>query len=717
MGIIDRYLVKRGFVKADDIKQKSAGFMELEVQSEPTGRPDQDKIADYGTFINAYRRLPWLYAGVTALAIASTKPVLRAYREVKKADDVDQVEVTGEDLNALLELPNPNMSYNELIQITTINLALLGNQYWNLVGTQEKTPISAKNPPAEIWWVKPQQIQPKPNADGTIKAYTFTSPIGKEKDIDPSEIIHFKMANPGSYHLGLGIMEPLMGTTTVEFNAMTFQRHFMENDGTPPYIFEHPGDPSPEQRKAFFRDWDERHKGPKKVNKPGMTWGGMKANVIGATMKDAQYPELRKMNREEMLAALGVPPSVVGLLEYANYSNMEVQQKKFWEDTVIPILGIIADKLTLRLAPLFDERIWFEFDYSDIKVLQEDRERQSRIASTLIGCGVKTPNQIIAEMFNGDGYVGGDQYWMNMSLLPVGSDKKAETAKRIAAAVKAKAESGGDDTPKGSFWTSPERKKVLWLAFDKRVSSQERAILPEIEKYLKAQADEVYARAASAGSVAEIKPANLFDIEAEALIYADKFETRYRFAFERAGNAGFQATKGMIWIAPEERKIKDADEFRVTPEHLAKLRAQIELAAKYFNETTWKTIVAELERAGLENPTVQEVANALKDKLEDRAAYEARRIARTEMASTENWGGLEGYKQNEYVTMKGWLAQPTEDSRDGHLEADGQEVLLNEDFMVTAPDGKRESLAYPGDPKASAGNRINCNCTEYPVVQ
>jgi len=716
MGILDRYLQKRGFVKAEDIEQKSVGFMELETASNPTNRPDQDRIADYGTFINAYRRLPWLYAGVTALAIAATKPVLRAYREVKTADGVDQVEVTGEDLNALLELPNPNMSYIELLQVTIINLALLGNQYWNLVGTREKTPISKTNPPVEIWWVKPEQIQPKPNPDGTVGAYTYTSPIGKEKDIDASEIIHFKLVNPGSYHLGLGMMEPLMTTNTLEFNAMNFERYFMENNGTPPFVFEHPGSPTDEQRKTFYRDWDERHKGPKKVNRPGMIWGGMKTNVIGATMKDAQYPELRKMNREETLAAIGTPPSVVGLLEYANYSNMEVQQKKFWEDTVIPILGLIADKLTLRLAPLFDERIWFEFDYSNIKVLQEDEERKSRIAATLIQNGLKTPNQLRSSMYNDDPYEGGDQYYMGMSLLPVGFDKKAGAAKRIKAATKVKAE-GEDDKPKDSFWTSPERKKVLWLAFDKRVSSQERAILPEIEKYLHGQADEVYARAASAESVADIKPANLFDIEAEVHVYADKFEPRYRQAFERAGNAGFQATKGMIWIPPEERKLKDVDEFRVTPEHLAKLRAQIELAANYFNETTWKTIRVELERAGLENPTVQEVANALKDKLDDRAAYEARRIARTEMASTENWGGLEGYKQNEYVTMKGWLAQPTEDSRDGHLAADGQEVLLNEDFMVTGPDGNREALAYPGDPKASAGNRINCNCTEYPVVQ
>ncbi len=81
-----------------------------------------------------------------------------------------------------------------------------------------------------------------------------------------------------------------------------------------------------------------------------MTWGGMKVADTGTTMKDAQYTELRKMNREEILATIGVPPSVVGLLEYANYSNMEVQQKKFWEDAAMPIFDLIADKVSGRLC-------------------------------------------------------------------------------------------------------------------------------------------------------------------------------------------------------------------------------------------------------------------------------------------------------------------------------------------------------------------------------
>ena len=44
--------------------------------------------------------------------------------------------------------------------------------------------------------------------------------------------------------------------------------------------------------------------------------------------------------------------------------------------------------------------------------------------------------------------------------------------------------------------------------------------------------------------------------------------------------------------------------------------------------------------------------------------------------------------------------------RPGHAEADGQEVKIDEPFIV---DG--ESLMYPGDVTGSASNVINCRCT------
>jgi HK97 family phage portal protein len=726
MGIIDKYLQRRGFVKAVDIEQKSAGFMADETAGYSEGRPDQDKIADYSTFVRAYSQLPWLYAGGLALAIGATKPDLKVIRETKKGEDVEQEEVTGTGLNTLVETPNPDLSYRELIQITVLNLSLVGNAFWNLVGTRENKPISKTNPPVEIWWVKPEQMQPLPDANGLIKGYEFTGPSGKTRTLDVSEVIHFRMPNPGSYFMGMGALSPLSRTATLELNAMTFQDNFLKNDGTPPFWFTN-GPQDKAQRKLFWDAFDERHKGPKKANRAGMLWGEMDVKTLGGTMKDAQYIELRKMNREETLAALpgSVPPSIVGLLEYANYSNMEVQSKKFWEDCEMPILGIIADKLTSRLAPLFDDGVWFEYDFSKIKALQEDEERKARVDRIRLGSGKVTPNQLRKESGQ-EPYPGGDKYYMDFSLSEVGEDPKALPAPKPKESPPAKepaadpnADPDAEPAAKGmtkddqpaSFWADPGRRKLLWDNFDKRLSAQERAFEPLVKRFLDGQADEVKAKIEAAGSPQEVRAADVFDPIVEAHLYGEKFEGRYRFAFERAGEAGYHATKGKLWIPPEERRIKDDDTFNVTPAHLAQLRAQIAKSAKFFNETTWAEVKAGIDEALAENLTNEAMAQKLWEKLDGRAAWEARRIASTEMTRTDGWGNHEGYKQNESIDRQAWNCQNLATSRDDHIEADGQEVGIDEDFTIGG-----EAMAWPGDQRASAGNVCNCRCSTYPVV-
>ena len=379
-------------------------------------------------------------------------------------------------------------------------------------------------------------------------------------------------------------------------------------------------------------------------------------------------------------------------------------------------MSIVADKLTLKLAPYFDKRYWFEFDFSKIKVLQEDEERKSRVAAALIQNGLKTPNEVLREMFNAETYVGGDQHYISMSLIPIGenlspADAATKRLKRAEGMIRKK---GAPAIPKTSFWAAPERKKALWQAFEKRINAQERAFVPELEKFFGRQAKEVREKIEKADSLTGLTAGHVFDKDAEAKKYTDKFEARYRNAFEHGGNAGNEAAKGMIWLMPEERHLKDEDEFRVSADHLNKLKAQMELAASHIHSTIWDEIQAEIQKASTEDTTVEELAQAIGDKLDEYKYARARLVARTEMARTENFGALEGYRENEFVDKKGWLCQFVPDSRDAHMKTDGEEVGIDEDFEVPPNGGER--LEYPGDMRGDPGNTCNCLCTTYPVV-
>lgn len=92
----------------------------------------------------------------------------------------------------------------------------------------------------------------------------------------------------------------------------------------------------------------------------------------------------------------------------------------------------------------------------------------------------------------------------------------------------------------------------------------------------------------------------------------------------------------------------------------------------------------------------------------------ATRIARTEIISASNLGSLMGAKSTELPLNKEWLATQDNRTRLDHLDADGQTVGIDDLFTVSG-----ELLSFAGDwtHGASAGNVINCRCTQTYTVQ
>ena len=91
--------------------------------------------------------------------------------------------------------------------------------------------------------------------------------------------------------------------------------------------------------------------------------------------------------------------------------------------------------------------------------------------------------------------------------------------------------------------------------------------------------------------------------------------------------------------------------------------------------------------------------------------YQALRIARTETTTATNYATVLASQNSEWVQVKKWIS--VQDARTrrpphsiyDHLDMNGQTVEEDAAFFVGG-----ESIMFPGDPKAKAGNTINCRC-------
>ena len=102
----------------------------------------------------------------------------------------------------------------------------------------------------------------------------------------------------------------------------------------------------------------------------------------------------------------------------------------------------------------------------------------------------------------------------------------------------------------------------------------------------------------------------------------------------------------------------------------------------------------------------------LRKKFRQLSVSNAKRIIRTESVnagnSATNQSAIDIFgAQN---LKKQWIASLDDRTRNAHAQVNGQVVNMNAKFVVMG-----EMLAHPGDSAGSAGNVINCRCTNAPV--
>ncbi len=201
-----------------------------------------------------------------------------------------------------------------------------------------------------------------------------------------------------------------------------------------------------------------------------------------------------------------------------------------------------------------------------------------------------------------------------------------------------------------------------------------------------------------------IQQARNFRMQEEGLKkYYEIFYFKTSIAFAR----DFQAKCGLPLL---ERKQEDIWEPKIK-EYIRlnagkKITQLLRTAYEDIENITKKAVTKGIEEGWGMDKIAKEIINDLKDL----DMWKARRIARTEVVAASNYGIKLGAEDLPGRKVKVWVSSFDTRSREDHMAADGQRVAFEEMFEVGG-----EKLEYPGDPRGSAGNIINCRCG-YEVI-
>lgn len=125
---------------------------------------------------------------------------------------------------------------------------------------------------------------------------------------------------------------------------------------------------------------------------------------------------------------------------------------------------------------------------------------------------------------------------------------------------------------------------------------------------------------------------------------------------------------------------------------------------KKITETTREVIRKSIDKSITEGLGIDEAAKDLMKEWRGISKARAKVIARTEIVSASNAGSFIGAQSTGLDLQKVWLSTKDSRTRDSHRHLDGEKVEMEEIFS--------NGLRYPGDPRGSASEVIQCRCTQ-----
>ena len=328
--------VKQFFGRANNPRMMTVG-----PRSEPPVRGTEQ-------FLQTYDSSPWVraVAGRVSQSIGETKWTLG------RNDRADRPVPSNHILLRTLRRPNPLMSGTSLIRVSQLSLDLVGDAFW-LYG---RNGLAA---PTQFWPVPPHWVAELPTSAKPYYDIVWQSWWAK---IPESEMLWIHEASPTNpYARGHGIVQALADEISGDECAAKHTNQLFFNRATPEFVVMDAAANADELR-VHERAWLQRLQGLFKQMKPYFTnrdlkfWQPQTMNLENLTLVP-----LRKWERDIQLGCWGIPPEQLGLVENSNRATIEASDYIFESRLVRPRRQFLAEELSLKLAPLYDERLEVSF--------------------------------------------------------------------------------------------------------------------------------------------------------------------------------------------------------------------------------------------------------------------------------------------------------------------------------------------------------------------
>lgn len=305
-------------------------------------------------------------------------------------------------LSMLLDEPNDDMTQFDLIEATVASRMLYDETYW-YVGRDLAAPSGWVLRHIPTSWV----IGALGATAFNVTAYKVAMPntSGHWTEVPAENMIVFRGWNPVDPRTGVSPVHALKAILAEQIHASVFRDQMWKRGGRVGTYLTRPVDApewsksvaegQPSARSRFIEQWQSSYAGDSgaKAGATPLLEDGMELKQARFSAKDEQFIEASKLSLATCAQVYFLNPTMVGLLDNANYSNVREFRRALYGDNLGPEIERVQQRINKRLVPLLADRrsVYCEFNLQT--KLAGSFEEQGAILQQAIGGPWMTVNE------------------------------------------------------------------------------------------------------------------------------------------------------------------------------------------------------------------------------------------------------------------------------------------------------------------------------------
>jgi HK97 family phage portal protein len=345
-----------------------------------TANPQEYKPDGATIRVQGFSKHPVVHACIRVVAdIVASVPLIVLQERGNRESRVDE----SHPLQRLLDYPGPRFTARQMRARYAVDFLGYGNAFF-----QMDRPGPTR-PPVALRSVNAESIQTVwVDAEGDARRYDYGNWAGIIVQVPVEDMIHFKdmeMSRPFAPDVfGFPRGATAIASMTADNEATQYVRQVVTNDGTPTFAVLLSDEATQDDAVAMQDRYKARVVDRGKRGSPAFFGAVRDIKPLGFTLSDLEFPSLRRVSREDICAAYGVDPRMIGIASATSDAGLSGAQyaearARLVQHTIEPMLSAIEDELNNWLAPEFGD-VWITYDHDILRDLVEnDAETSARV--------------------------------------------------------------------------------------------------------------------------------------------------------------------------------------------------------------------------------------------------------------------------------------------------------------------------------------------------